>query len=263
MTLIVSEISKKGIVMVGDSAITCTNGQTKYVKGGAAKVFYSPYQNIGFSIWGYASTGTIRLDEWIKLFIERNNDINDTIEEIGLKLIDELNSTYEKISKPWSTKSFGIHLAGFKNNLPCLYHLHCGHQHEIKHKLTFYHDYPEDQGWDDIVFKGIFESQKLHLRNGYITHFASLFDSLQAYSKTLKENLDIDFPLDSLDSRFEYYKLLIQFVAGVLKISGKHEGVNNVISGIAFTEKGLLIDKRLNVGTEQSQFEEEAIELYF
>jgi len=72
-----------------------------------------------------------------------------------------------------------------------------------------------------------------------------LFDSILEYSKSLKINLNISFPLNNLQSRFKFYKLLVKFVAGVLPISGIVPSVNDKLSAIAFTKDGLKIDERL------------------
>lgn len=39
----------------------------------------------------------------------------------------------------------GIHVAGFRNGLPVLFHVHCGHDNEPAHELRLHKDYPDDQ----------------------------------------------------------------------------------------------------------------------
>jgi len=64
MTVVVSEIGRFGIAMVGDSAVTIRAGAggmpTVYDK--AAKVQYSPAANMGFAMWGTACVGGITMD---------------------------------------------------------------------------------------------------------------------------------------------------------------------------------------------------------
>jgi hypothetical protein len=54
MTLIVSDISRYGIIMVGDSAVTRCTGGVKTVTADAYKVQYAEPANIGFALWGNA-----------------------------------------------------------------------------------------------------------------------------------------------------------------------------------------------------------------
>ncbi len=65
MTLVVSEISRHGVVMIGDSAITYSMGDTVVgVRDGASKVHYSEKANLGFAFWGNASVCGQQMDAW-------------------------------------------------------------------------------------------------------------------------------------------------------------------------------------------------------
>ena len=58
MTLVVSEVLRHGIVMIGDSAVTYSLGdEIVGVKPGAVKVQYSPELNVGISMWGWVRQG--------------------------------------------------------------------------------------------------------------------------------------------------------------------------------------------------------------
>ncbi len=250
MTLVVSEISRHGIIMVGDSAITeYRNDKIVGVQEGAAKVQYSTKANVGIAMWGYGNVGVKRMDLWIAEFVGSMIDDQDDIENIGQQLAQQLNKELSATNRPWCLLRCGFHLAGYKDGLPRLWHIHCGHKDEPPHELRLYHDFPEDKGWTDEQFRNRLTYESYHLRNGYYPHFASLFDSIMNYSKTLKE-FCINFPQDSLKGHLDFYKLLVQFVAGTLIAAGEHPEVNDVLSAIAFNRDGLVFNEQLPVQQE-------------
>lgn len=248
MTLIVSDISKLGIVMVGDSAVTSTNDSVERdVNSKAVKVQYSSKANVGISVWGFASLPGKRLDYWINDFIENSINENDTPESIGNSLSQELNKELEKLSKPWKDIVCGIHIAGFKSDgLPYLYHVHCGHNNEPAHQLELHKDFPDDQKWSEAQFKYLLQFNFIHLRNGYHPLFGPLFDNILNYSRELRAHFNISFPQNDLLSRLDFYKLLVSFVAGVLPVAGLHPGVNNILSSFAFDKNGIIRDERIS-----------------
>ncbi len=249
MTLVVSEVSHHGIIMVGDSAATI-RGNDSTVEG-IAKVQYSTKATVGIAMWGHGQVGGKRLDSWIAEFIESKINPQDDLEMIGQHLAQQLNEELSQTKRPWCELVCGFHLAGFKNGLPRLWHIHCGHQNEPPHELKLYHDFPEDQGWTDEHFRNLLEGGGIcHLRNGYHVYFAALFDSVMQYSKTLRQHLGTNFPQDSLKGHLHFYKLLVQFVAGTLVAAGRHPAVNNVLSAIAFEQNGLVFDERIPVQQE-------------
>lgn len=245
MTLVVSEITKNGITMVGDSAITFKHNGSMSYRSGASKIHYNSKVNIGCALWGNAMVRGRQLDIWVDEFLnyfEKNHDIDDLAQRLSNSLKIEL----EQEGKPWDELAFGIHVAGYRNGLPRLWHIHCGHANEPPHEPRLYHDYPEDQGWRDEHYQMnlINPAFFCHLRNGYIPHYAKLFESIKAYSSSLK-NMGINFPQNTLEGRIEFHKLLIEFVAGVLYASKENLGVNSELSSIGFSENGLLIDERI------------------
>jgi hypothetical protein len=246
MTLIVSDISAHGIIMVGDSAVTRKKvGQPEFYLSDAIKVQYCEKLNIGVSMWGYANLKSSRMDYWLSSFLENDTNNNDNIESVGERMVDKLNSEFSLTGKTFEDIVCGIHITGFKGELPCLYHIHRGHHNEPPHELRLYHDFPEDQRWSEAKFKSLLQNGFIHLRNGYHPLFGPLFANIHKFSIDLRSNFGITFPSDSLSSRFDFYKLLIKFIADVLPISGLPPRVNSKLSAIAFTKDGLAIDERL------------------
>lgn len=251
MTLVVSEISRHGVVMVGDSAVTYSRpGEPKGVVNGAAKVQYSSKANIGFAMWGNAIVQGQQMDSWIKNFIDSTITQNEDLEAVGQRLTTEIETELEKEHRPWSELAFGIHLAGYRNGLPRLWHIHCGHANEIPHEPRLYHDYPEDH-WTEQYFSTVFFSPggtaSAHLRNGYTPHYAMLYKAILDYVNGLRQTLGIELPKDSLEGHLAFQKILVKFVAGALVAAGEHPGVNENLSSIAFTQNGMVSNECFSI----------------
>jgi hypothetical protein len=248
MTLVVSDISSLGVIMVGDSAITQKkNDGSEEVIPGAVKVQYSSATNIGLAMWGFANVGNKMLDHWIADFINNSIRTNDSVEKVGQEIATQLNSILSTSGNPWKEMVCGIHVAGYRNGLPCLFHVHCGHDNEPAHELRIYKDYPDDQQWSERYFNYLLEFGFIHLRNGYHPLFGPLFDRILEYSGQLRVNFNISFPQNTLKGRFEFYKLLVKFVAGTLVASGLYQGVNDILSAVAFNQDGLVFDERIEL----------------
>lgn len=244
MTLVVTEVSKHGIVMVGDSAVTMRNRSSGKlsVKANAVKVLYSEAANIGFTLWGAASVGNYRLDYWMDDFVDSEVHNGDTVVSVGEKLNTALNLR----DTEWEQNVKGIHVAGFMDGVPVLYHVHCDRENEPPHELRLYRDYPDDLGLSLSQFRVALEEQDgiAHLRNGYHTHFAVLYDAIERFAGGLGKVFGSEFPHPSLHGRLKYYELLVKTVAGALEASHEHQGVNSELSSIAFTSSGLVYDQR-------------------
>ncbi len=86
-----------------------------------------------------------------------------------------------------------------------------------------------------------------HLRNGYTPHYALLFNSINNYINDLRQSMGINLPIESLQGRLNFHRLLVRFVAGALVAAGEHPGVNDNLSSISFTLGGLASDDRFPI----------------
>ena len=178
MTLVVSEVSRHGIVMLGDSAVTYSRGEEIIgVKPGAVKVQYSSELNVGVSMWGWGTAGEQSLDRWIADFLKSQAQLKPNLEQLGNSLAQQINEIRKQFNVPMNeTSRSGFHLAGYHDDIPRLWHVHTGHFNEAVHEFQLYKDYPNLQGWSDEQFVRLLQSPGLvHLRNGII-------NSLRFYS---------------------------------------------------------------------------------
>jgi hypothetical protein len=247
MTLVVSDISRHGIIMVGDSAVTVERGGVKTATAGAYKVQYAKAANIGFALWGNAGVDHRRIDCWLEEFIRDQVKADDSVEDTGQKIVSSLNPILSKSGRQWKDLVRGIHIAGYRDGLPVLFHAHCGHDTEPAHELRLYHDYPDDQKWSESHFRSLLNYGFIHLRNGYHPLFGPLFQQALGYAAQLRAGFNIQLPHPSLEGRFEFYKLLVRFVAGTLIASKLHPAVNDKLSAIAFDANGIVFDEQLPI----------------
>ena len=256
MTLVVTDVSRHGIVMVGDSAITILEGDPKIVgtEGGAAKVQYSPELNLGITVWGYGDVGGLRVDQWVCDFLA-SLDKKDDLETVGERIVRELNAIRDQEGLTGNPETWGgFQLASYLNDIPRLWHVHNGHEGKPVREFRLHRDYPDDQGWPDEEFiASLRRGWSVHLRNGYLQVFSALFDSLDCYRKRLRKE-GILLPREDLQGRLEFYKMLIGFVADTLKAAEVHPGVNNKLSAVAFTQEGLVVDELLPVQRQIAEY---------
>ena len=160
MTLIVSEVSEPGIVMVGDSAISCLNqnGQILRVDRNAKKVIYHESINVCISCWGHASIQLgerILIDSWVSDFLLRKTEGYSSIEDLANKFVAELNPLLRQeipSDGSWEDVRAGFHIGGFKGEKPVLYHIHCGHMNAECHELRPYFDFPDDMQSREVPY---------------------------------------------------------------------------------------------------------------
>lgn len=250
MTLIVSEVSRHGIVMVGDRATRYQCGEHIETKDVASKVFYSKTLNMGFSCWGNASFNGKQMDFWMENFINSQIRPNDTMKQVALNLEQQLQKELSETKKPWEELVFGIHVAGYMDNFPRLWHIHCGHHGEPPHEPRLHFDFPEDTDHTslDILerdMKNAANPLSFHLRNGKLGLFAHLFNSMKNYMASLKQNEGIDFPYNSLEGHLEFYRLLVEFIANMLSATKQKRLISKETTFIAFDKNGLVAKKLL------------------
>jgi hypothetical protein len=231
--------------MVGDSAITDQQNDT--ISEGAVKIQHSSIVNVGFALWGNAIVGGGLIDEWLADFISNQIGPTDSVEDIGHLLATTLNSVLSRSGRSWKSLVRGIHLTGYRDGLPVLFHVHCGHNNEPPHELRLYKDFPDDHSYSQDIYRSMLTSHFMHLRNGYHALFGPLFDNALNYSANLKALLHKQLPHPSLEGRLDFYKLLVKFVAGSLKAARLPQEVNETLSAIAFSETGLIIDERVQM----------------
>lgn|GEM_PF-1192361 len=231
MTLVVTEVSEAfGCVVVGDSAVT---SGTK-VCYGAEKIHYSSSAMIGFALWGNACLGGRRVDEFVSDFSASLSSI-ETPRTAGRALAALLSQEGVRDGRDWLALRGGVHVCGYENSLPVLFHLHTGHEPLAPQgPFQLYEDFPD-------------ASAGCHLRNGYFRMFSGLYEGMQHYAAQLGA-LGYKWPCEAVEDRVSFYTIMVNTVARTLEAANRVPAVGGVVSSFAFNRNGIQVDKRVPRG---------------
>jgi hypothetical protein len=254
MTLVVTNVSKVGIVMVGDSAETCQiSTGVHYVRTGVRKVLPVCQISAGISMWGVGNIDDCPIDVWIETFIKTVQP-TWTLRHLADELATSLNATGIYPGKKGDAVG-GFHVAGYEDHttasLPAIYHVHNKHPQEMAHELRVYHDFPES------IYKGDFIKYQndlsvghvdWHIRNGAYEHFIFIWDALvgnpttqnpaSVLERMAQMGLHCPFP-DTLAERARFYALLVEIVARLFSMSNSLETISLPLSVLTIDEKGI------------------------
>lgn len=224
MTLVLSEVSNKGVAMAADSAVTCDSGR---VYLGAQKLQAVPQIAAGMSMWGLGSVGKEDTDVWLQRFIQTDVKSSMTLWDTARHLADRLNSEFGSVAPD----RMGIHVCGFDQREglrgPALYHVHNGH-YEVgidqgKFVIIAKECPPirEFRAHDDIppqVWSGSRTPEGR--RNGDICVFAQMNEYLCRFLQEFQVATEFRFPYpDSLSSRGEYLRFWINITINLYRLS--------------------------------------------
>lgn len=270
MTLIVSEISKFGIAMVADSAITAVfpnswtlssgNSPSPVVRIGVQKIIPIKAVNAAISFWGLGEVGTlgdpdtpIPTDIFLQDFANSVPQ-GTSIEQVGTKLVDLVNQRIRV-----GQVRGGFHLAGYdqKNGkrFPVLYHIHTGSiSNPTYEPFNLHRDYPfkmlSDQGHclgDAQAIDQWLEKlnlQRFSLRNGTYDVYAYFMVYLNDLMDRLRHDKKFICPAYAkfktpLEARVRFLKLQLQTICEFYRLSNHLETIAMPISCITISEKGI------------------------
>ncbi len=231
MTLVLTEISRFGIAMAADSAVTSDislpNGGTETrVLMGVKKLQVIPKIKAGISVWG---EGDIKFkderyptDSWLKYFIEHRRDDYSSLKDFAVLLQDELRTCISPIDVNNYQEEFGtigFHLAGFVNwkgqMTPTFYHIHNGRSQVLESRgirnydpsiINANYDLPPDIARELLNYV----DRPPIWRNGDYQIYAVMFGAIVDLFRNLKANYDINMPYTiSLDDRAKWLKFQI------------------------------------------------------
>lgn len=234
MTLVLTEISKFGIAMAADSAVTCndpspTGGTVARVLTGVKKLQVIPKIQAGISVWGQGDIEvegkSYSTDIWLKDFIENREDDYTTLHDFAVLLQNELRTLIPPIDVNILHEEFGtigFHLAGFVDwqgqMTPTFYHIHNGRSQVLEKRginidpsiINANHDLPPDIAGEALKYK----DRPPIWRNGDYQIYAAMFGAIVDLFKNLKINYEINMPYTiSLDDRAKWLKFQIRIMA--------------------------------------------------
>lgn len=259
MSLIVTQVSNYGIVMIGDSAETnITKNNSKYIRIGVNKVI-QVHKKFGISFWGDGKINKLPMDFFLEDLI--NEKINSDIKlyELANLICNTINNNKNFFD---TEKICGFHIAGYEKFndrfLPSIYHVHNhNNKKSHKHKLKVYHDFPNGVYNNNLKnFFIDFDKEKIdwHLRNGSYELFAILWDYIAPKSNISKHNkilsiLDymkkIDKNFDcpekkNIDSYANFYSFLVEIVIKLIDLSNKLETISGPLTVLTINKNGIV-----------------------
>lgn len=236
MTLILTEVSKFGIAMTADSAVTekivKPKGVVTYrVLTGVRKLQVVDKLNAGASVWGEGSIGKTPTDIWLQDLIDGQMANYNSLSDFATLLQDELRLVIAPINiqkNPLGT--IGFHLAGFVdykgNPMPTFYHIHNGTSSALSARgvkinpaiVNSNHDLPPQ------LAQQILSTGEMYItRNGDFTIYAALFQDLDNFLQKLSQYGILTIPHSrSLFERAEWLKFQIGTMSELYRLSNLH-----------------------------------------
>jgi len=239
MTLVVTTATSRGITVVGDRAEREHLGELGIVRPIRTKVFYSESANVSFAIWG-DSTWPLRLGDYSGWFLEkvvRAIPEGASLAEIGQVVCDRVNPILvEDFGGNFKKHRRGVHVAGYVDGLPHIYHCHMGHDGEAERELSCYHDYPGESDLDRYRQR-LTEGPPAQLRNGRPDLYGGINQSIDALIKAARER-GIRIPAPTIDAQLAFDSAIVRFASGLMEAAGYAPTVSLEVDVLAFNTKG-------------------------
>jgi len=258
MTLVLSELSRFGIAMTADSAITFleplpSGGSRFRVVLGAKKLQVIPKLNAGISIWGQGSirvgADILQMDTWIENFIVEREDDYESLDDFANLLATEIRNFIQPIDvsqHPLGT--VGFHLAGFidyqGSPIPTFYHIHNGQSQALAARgitvnptiVNANHDLPPN-----IVRQMLLSGRSAIIRNGDFTIYAALFQHIDTFLRNLSRYRNLTIPHSrDLRERAEWLKFQIRTMSELYRLSNLHlPTIGGKIDVLLLTPQGI------------------------
>lgn len=223
MTLVLTDVSRFGVAMAADSAITLRTGR---VYLGAQKLLPVYQIDAGLAVWGRGTVNGGAADEWLQLFIE--NEVTDGMRlwEVATTLAESLNRAFGGVI----SERMGVHLGGFDEQSgtrgAAFYHVHNGHYHvEVQGGQII--EVPDEQpplrefrAHEDVSPVASSQGQYRLTGNGDFAIFMHLFQSLGPIFKGIRDVVGLQFPFPpTLASRGEYLRFWISTIKEIYRQS--------------------------------------------
>lgn len=241
MTLVVTSASAQGITIVGDRAVTRrSQSGTEILE--SQKVWYAPEANVGLAFWGNADLpGGLSLEDWAGRFVASIPG-NDSVSEVCKRLVKDLNPRLDSLvesGRRLSDLRRGIHVSGYENDVPVIFHVHTGDPKSFHHPLKVHCDYPDIHGGGLSVYRDLLANGGLaQLRNGYFELFATLARAAFDARGELSSLLRVPVPAPTLKGQAAFDEALVRLSAGMLKSAELPQRISEDIDVIAFTAQG-------------------------
>jgi hypothetical protein len=244
MTLVLTEISRFGIAMAADSAVTITRpteqGSVTRVLVGVRKLQAIEKLDAGISVWGGGNIDGGDSDIWLDQFIRGRQNEYHSLKDFAILLQNELRNHLPPIDaekNPGGT--IGFHLAGFVESngrkAPTFYHIHNGRSKKLEMRgevvdgrmVNANHDIPPEEG------RMILDSGMVCvIHNGDYQIYKEVFDYLHNFFSELEEKTKGQLLLPysaSLADRVEWLRFQIATISALYNFAGLRNAAREIV----------------------------------
>lgn len=242
MTLVLSDLSRHGIIMIGDTAVVRREGGAAVSNAGDAdKVQYFTEAKIGAAIWGIRSIGETTSDIVLAKFIRDHDSTGLGLEECGNGLARRFNELMDGAGLDTRDRAGGIHLGGYIGENPKLWHVHWSAK-GVDGPWALAKDFPEGTSRsEEEMLEDIRERRgNAQLVNGMNRELNMAREAIQFFSRLLEIHSLGTFPHDSILGRIRYVRMLHGMVSAALFVPGKPVYVSEKQKLIAFDRHGII-----------------------
>jgi hypothetical protein len=238
MTIVVTTASTLGITVVGDRALTRrVPGQAPQFKE-VTKVYFATQANISFAFWGRVNIPGQEFGSWAQGFVSGLAP-QTTLRTATELLANELRGLLEPVTKSWGIQRRGVHVAGFVDGVPHIYHVHTGDPQIAHHPPRAYFDFPHEHTSGDGEYQEALASGKrAQLRNGQPGLFVRVAASFEHLRSQLEEEFGVRIPAPTLAAQLAMDRAFVRFAAGMLAAADQEPTVSEEVDCLAFTATG-------------------------
>jgi len=204
---------------------------TEHVSG-VAKILFARDLLIALGGWGSATVAGTTLDIWLADFLNAISRPAPPLRRIGELLVAELSHALNTTSS--ETRRRGVHIAGFEDGLPALYHAHMGDPGGPPAALQLEDTTALKAAEAGLERRTYMRRSITQLRNGIYPVFQEHWDRDVALSGWGDHG--------SISARADHYRPLFRAVACV----SPH--IDNEVSLVGFTTTGQVIDELVAPG---------------
>lgn len=235
MTLIITDVSDDGIVMLGDTRLTQDWGKLDTYDDDCRKV--QVVGNLGaLAIWGIGTIEGERSDRWMTNFITKVAATCTSLQGFADVLCAELQKAIGKgqvdPDRPGRIQNaFGVHLAGYVEAdgsvLPALYHLR-----NVDGPYGGFASYDFTPQLEVPIgsLPGI--NGTAIWRNGDFGPYASLVDAVAPAIQTISESFGRPVPVSNLGGRMLYHAAWIRFVSDLYAASEIKKTIGTTVHAV-------------------------------
>jgi len=223
VTLVLTQVSKHGIAMAADSAVSDARGRALV---GVQKLLPAYQVNGGLSVWGRGTVGDTPADEWLAVFIEREIAAGISLWQAGASLAEKLNDAFGGVIQ----QRMGVHVGGFEQvgavRGPAFYHVHNGHYH-VGIVAGKFQEIPDEDPPirefrchpDHLMVRSADQLPRL-IRNGDFWVFSLLSEQVSRLLDDVKGATGFDFPYPAdLATQGEYLRFWISTIKEIYRLS--------------------------------------------